>query len=345
MSEKIISIEQIAESDLIRHRAILRVILFTAAPSCLLFTYLNYTNGNTGLAVLDAMLLTASIYLIIKSKTSAHIHLISLCFSIAVFSVVMYAITLRDSPAALLVWVYTIPILAYSTLGKFYGFFTSGIFISISVFQVVSNANNYKIEPDFYDLTHLTISAILSWALVHVYETARANAHAMLLQFSSTDSLTGVNNRVSLEDSFLRISSRSQENGTESGLILIDLDHFKKINDTMGHPCGDEVLRQVAATLTKNTRPDDKVFRIGGEEFCILTTCNNFEHLENVAESIRQRIEAVEVAYDNKKIKVTCSIGAIRLTADENDLTTLLRDADKALYRAKENGRNQVIVA
>ena len=130
-----------------------------------------------------------------------------------------------------------------------------------------------------------------------------------------------------------------------AGLLMIDLDHFKLVNDVYGHLLGDEVLMAVAMAITEVVRGGDVVGRFGGEEFVVLLRGADEDVTVAVAERIRQRVRGLPVATDNDAVRVTCSVGAAVYPLHGNDLDQLLKAADNALHTAKKCGRNQVRVS
>jgi diguanylate cyclase (GGDEF)-like protein len=130
------------------------------------------------------------------------------------------------------------------------------------------------------------------------------------------------------------------------GVIMLDIDHFKKFNDTYGHSCGDVVLKQVAHTIMDNLRPMDIAARYGGEEFVCLISNATKELNLSVAERIRQAVEGMETDYEGTKLKVTLSCGVACYRQDVDFSAKALVDrADRALYRSKQEGRNRVTYA
>ena len=127
-------------------------------------------------------------------------------------------------------------------------------------------------------------------------------------------------------------------------IVMIDIDHFKKINDTFGHPAGDEVLRSVAERLRRWLRPNDAVGRFGGEEFLAILSGVGPEEALQVCERIRFEVAKTTICCDQHKIPVSCSIG-IAVSQAPADLDRLISSADGALYHAKESGRNRVELA
>lgn len=154
-----------------------------------------------------------------------------------------------------------------------------------------------------------------------------------------TDSLTGLSNRRAFDDELKRRISEWQRKATPCSLILLDVDLFKKFNDTHGHQVGDEVLRQVAKVLTVQCREMDVPCRYGGEEFGVILPATDAATACKVAERIRAAIEAATTVCDSKKLKITCSLGVADFAAAD-DIPLLIRRADDALYVSKKAGRN-----
>lgn len=165
---------------------------------------------------------------------------------------------------------------------------------------------------------------------------------------SHQDSLTSVFNRRFLMEAFDQRSKDSIQSGYSFGLIILDLDYLKKINDKYGHIQGDQVIIKFADTINSLTRPGDITARIGGDEFCILTKKIDSDMLYSLAETIRLKIESLELkVYDrpNEKHKVSTSIGAILVEPGQNvRFDSLYHQIDEALYTAKTEGRNRVIL-
>ena len=167
---------------------------------------------------------------------------------------------------------------------------------------------------------------------------------ATLHHQSITDALTRLHNRRYLYETLPREIVRAQRNGTTIALIAVDLDHFKRINDSYGHEAGDMALRWVGSVLMKTVRGSDVVCRHGGEEFCVALPEASLEAAEAKAEEIRAALEGLELEYCGRPLKVTASFGVAAFPQHGEDADTLLRMADEALYKAKSAGRNRVVV-
>jgi diguanylate cyclase (GGDEF)-like protein len=156
---------------------------------------------------------------------------------------------------------------------------------------------------------------------------------------ATTDGLSGLMNRRTFDEVLERELRRSERGQAPVALLLIDLDHFKAINDEHGHQMGDEVIRRVSQLLWINTRPMDAVARYGGEEFAMILTGMQLDQAESIAERLRTQIEAM--AGLPESIRVTASIGIAARDAGDT-VTSLLKRSDDALYLSKRAGRNRV---
>jgi len=156
-----------------------------------------------------------------------------------------------------------------------------------------------------------------------------------------TDALTGLANRRSFMEAIHRDLSVANRNNLALSLIYIDIDWFKKINDSFGHDAGDLALKSVADILNKNVRASDTAARIGGEEFVIVCLEKNKDDAMQLAERIRKEVAEQTFVYQGKAFQLTMSAGVSSVTNNES-IDQILKQSDKALYKAKEQGRNQV---
>ncbi len=161
-------------------------------------------------------------------------------------------------------------------------------------------------------------------------------------ELSITDALTGLYNRRHFEQCADREFLRATRYKSDLTFAIVDIDFFKKINDTYGHLCGDKILKEVAFLLNESFRKTDIVFRYGGEEFVIILTETNAEAARIPLERLREKIESNTFKFKTQDLKVTISLGYSSDVEEAEDAVELLSFADSALYRAKENGRNQI---
>ncbi len=159
------------------------------------------------------------------------------------------------------------------------------------------------------------------------------------------DALTGLFNRMALEKDLEKELSRVKRYNYPVSLIMCDIDHFKKINDTYGHVIGDKVLKNLAMIWRKSVRETDSIYRYGGEEFMIIAPHTTKEDSYKLAERLRKRVSGYRFVVEppDKFITITISLGVTQIRSDES-MSQLLARVDKALYQAKEEGRNRTVV-
>lgn len=188
---------------------------------------------------------------------------------------------------------------------------------------------------------------LLAGAIMLVIRFLRQRAFLLeqeLTNIAQRDSLTGIYNRRYLSELAEREVALAQRHHRPLSLLMIDIDHFKSINDTFGHDIGDAVIRMVTETCVVNMRRIDHVGRIGGEEFvCVLPETDEAEALQ-CAERLRENIESLRVPSPLGAVRFTVSIGVAVLSVRHENWKALLKDADVALYRAKQSGRNRVML-
>lgn len=194
-------------------------------------------------------------------------------------------------------------------------------------------------NPDGFKVLLLLQAFVLAIVLVLYRQQWRLNRE--LHRESRTDHLTQIPNRrhfLELAEKTLDLAERHQHPAT---FLMLDIDHFKRINDTYGHQAGDEVLRKFALTLQAGLRKSDHIGRLGGEEFGVLLTMTGPGFGEEVAERLRQSVSAINLDDIHKDLRITCSIGA-SFYSKGMTIDQLSKIADDALYRAKSSGRNRV---
>jgi diguanylate cyclase (GGDEF)-like protein len=180
--------------------------------------------------------------------------------------------------------------------------------------------------------------------LASINETLRQK-NVELHEISITDSLTGLYNRKHLMETLDREVTRSQRYSHPFSLLVVDIDHFKKYNDTYGHLAGDEALRRLASVFKETIRSSDYAARYGGEEFMIILPEISPEKGVEAAERIRCKVAEQRFEGDGEPVEVTISVGVASYPESGEDAETVIRNADEALYEAKKRGRNQVILA
>jgi diguanylate cyclase (GGDEF)-like protein len=190
-----------------------------------------------------------------------------------------------------------------------------------------------------FAIAQLTLSVASAMAIFWV-EVQRMEAALTRVAFS--DALTGLPNRRATTARFQEEAARAERSGQPLSLVVIDLDHFKRVNDSYGHLAGDAVLKHASNTLTHATRPGDVLGRIGGEEFVLLLPGQGSTDAQATAERLRERLAAAVCDYQGQRLRVTLSAGVATLGADGSDWDQLFGTADARCYRSKQSGRNRV---
>ena len=200
--------------------------------------------------------------------------------------------------------------------------------------------NDYLVKPmDRLELLARMKTQIRRWR----YAQMLRNHVSLSMELALTDSLTGFFNRRFLDQHVQPLAQRTIENGRPMSFLLLDVDHFKQVNDSFGHDVGDRVLKEVADRVRRCVRGADYPCRIGGEEFVVALPDSDLALAMKVGERIRRTVSAKPVVAGSHHVPVTISIGVASCENGEVEIAPALKRADKALYRAKHEGRNRVI--
>ncbi len=205
---------------------------------------------------------------------------------------------------------------------------------------------DYFLQPSpLNSVTFLFYATFISVSTLGIMWMEIEHLQKDLRRLARFDTLTGLHNRGSFLAEFEREISRVSRSGGQFSLVMFDLDRFKQLNDRHGHPAGDHVLREFADILRASVRRHDVAGRYGGEEFVVLMPDLGKDIAVKVAERIRHAVQAREMEFAGRLLHVTVSGGVASLGEDGADWEALLRAADKALYAAKQGGRNQIVSA
>jgi len=202
---------------------------------------------------------------------------------------------------------------------------------NMSIFPIIStNGEVDNICVIIYDVTDVATN-----------RNALENVNLQLEQLSRTDRLTGLNNRGYWQECQERAFAHFARYKNNNSLVIFDIDHFKKVNDTYGHQAGDEVIRQCSSALLESARELDICGRYGGEEFVVLLSETEAKNAMIFSERLRKKIEGLLVVHGQHKIKFTISLGICQLDEKIENPLQWLESADHALYQSKESGRNK----
>ena len=217
---------------------------------------------------------------------------------------------------------------------------------SIPIVFLTANSSNedeeYGLEIGAADFIRKPISPrILSARVSNILNLQQATRKLELI--ASTDPLTGAFNRRHLDLVGKNELSRSKRNNSTFTILMLDIDHFKGVNDTYGHDIGDEALIETVAVIKKNIRGEDLLFRLGGEEFAVMLPETTKLAAFDTAKRIRIAISEIVIQTPIAPLCFTLSIGIAENTPVDDDIDVILKRADEALYQAKSSGRNKVI--
>lgn len=202
-----------------------------------------------------------------------------------------------------------------------------------------SGADDYLTKP--FDAHELRARLHVGQRILDL-QTSLIAAREEMRFHATHDLLTGIDNRAVVIDAMHREAARQVREGGSFGVVLLDLDHFKSVNDSLGHLAGDAVLKEAALRMKQAVRPYDTVGRWGGEEFLVVAPSSDMGGTLALAERIREAIQSAPITTQAGDVRVTASCGVAASTETNRlDPQSLLRLADEALYRAKERGRNR----
>ncbi len=247
-----------------------------------------------------------------------------------------------------IIWFYLLIFVAYMINGKI-----SGLLYTLASIAIILSIN-LTIDLHLSDIAinsailGLVIGSFLSYVYTNKimnYETSLKQQNSSLSVLASTDYLTGIMNRRMFNQISEHYFQTAQEDHLSLTLLILDLDHFKKINDTYGHQTGDQLLISFVQTVKNLLRRSDIFSRIGGEEFAILLSQIDKKDAYLLAEKIRQAVENITVPYEGENVYVRTSIGIAQNKAEDSSFSDIFSRSDMALYKAKQAGRNRTCCA
>ncbi len=244
-----------------------------------------------------------------------------------------FALTIMSEHYIGLTWAYPVVLLFFFILPRNTALLASAVVIITIAFLM---AATLELKYTTRVVATLSLIAILTNVFVGIIE----NLHSKLLMQTITDPLTETYNRRHMQTVLTTALSRRDRGAPAQALLMIDIDHFKRVNDRYGHAMGDKVLKHIASLISSRMRATDNLFRAGGEEFVLYLADTPAEGAYISAETVRKRIEATPL---NRDISITVSIGVSQLLP-EDSVDTWLKRSDDALYQAKAAGRNRVVL-
>lgn len=324
-------------------RSVMRALSLFTAWGGLIFCVLNIMRGLHWLAAIEFFAAMAAVFSYYRMATTQRLLAWSVGFILCFYTIMMIALLVPNTSPTIFVWVFLLPLISYLTLGSHLGLRFTAVYV---FFAAVAFYLRVEMEIGILTLSsafNVVLCGSLIWVFSHLYEVNRERSQQALMKMASQDSLTGLNNRLRLTEIFQREVQVAKRNEIALSLLLIDVDHFKEVNDRYGHILGDRVLQGLADLIRSHSRQTDYGFRVGGEEFCLILSGANLNSASKVAETLRQSIDSESFEQDGESVYVTVSIGVAEYGNDGRDLDSLYRVADKRLYEAKTSGRNRVV--
>jgi diguanylate cyclase (GGDEF)-like protein len=270
-------------------------------------------------------------------------HTLALLGLVGVLGIELYggALILESGLTAYMPWIFVFVPVAIGVAGLAGGLALCGL-LAVFLWTFRMWRGTAIPDPMFDEMMFVFVAlasvVALYEALRGFYERLLARLHRRLADLAALDQLTRVYNRHTIHELLSRELHRVRDGAPAFAVVLFDLDHFKRVNDTHGHEAGDRVLRLAALTTAQSIRASDTLGRWGGEEFLVLCTGTSLEEARAVAERVRVSLEEAEVPEVGA---VTASFGVARLRA-EDEIADVVRRADEALYDAKRSGRNTI---
>ncbi len=329
-----------------RRIVILNVLLSLMVIILTIYPIINFIYDEYLLAFIELGGLLLAISVLIFFKATHKIVLTSYLCEISFLFVLTVILVVEKNQEYIFMWSLLVPAISYFILGRISGtIITIGYLAFIIVFMSLNIGNNSGLEPVHY-FSNIIGSYIAVSVIIRYFEFSRMDTlgelrkiNADLRALSETDKLTGIYNRLKLDDVLEEEIGKAEISKKPLSVIMIDIDDFKLINDRYGHLVGDSVLTQAAYVLKKDLDVDQVIGRWGGEEFLIICPHTDIERATDLAFTLRKMIESIP--FDGK-IRFTISLG-ISSWIKGDTIETLIKKADQALYSAKNRGKNQAI--
>ncbi|WP_238873155.1 GGDEF domain-containing protein [Halopseudomonas maritima] len=325
-------------------RSLLQLIFVATGVLLWGFASLQFDNNNSLLACLE---ITVGGVLLVSAWRIRRVRSLTpwiYAYLLPTFCFQIYIMLMPDASTTAFVWIYMVPMLAYLLLGRKAGLLLSLPFMLLAVVLYGSRYADLQSAPGLIDLGNAVICGLMILLFVHFYEVRRANAQHTLERLAETDALTGVYNRGRFQQLFEQCIEQGQRSGDGFALVLLDVDHFKQVNDGWGHEVGDRALRHLCTVLQRRLRKTDVIGRLGGEEFGLLLRSTDAQAAEQLARMFCSQLQQTPLRWgDQQELLLTATFGVAHWPTDALDAADLYRRADQRLYRGKAYGRNRVI--
>jgi diguanylate cyclase (GGDEF)-like protein len=325
-------------------RSLLQLIFVSTGALLWGFALLQFDNDNTLLAWLEIAVGSLLVWSAWHLRRVRWLTPWIYAYLLPTFCFQIYIMLMPAASATAFVWVYMVPMLAYLLLGGKAGLLLSLPFMLLAVVLYIIRYADLQTAHGLIDLGNAVICGLMILLFVHFYEIRRANAQQTLERLAETDALTGVYNRGRFQQLFEQCIEQGQRSGDGFALVLLDVDHFKQVNDGWGHEVGDRALRHLCKVLQRRLRKTDVIGRLGGEEFGLLLRSTDAQASEQLVQVLCSQLQQTPLCWgDKQELRITATFGVAHWPTDALDAESLYRRADQRLYRGKAYGRNRVI--
>ena len=324
-------------------RALMRTILLATGLTLGGFSVLQALAGNYPFAILEVLCTAVLLFGAWRIERARHLYLWIYLYLIPTFCFILYIIVMPDASAAAFVWLYMIPLLAYLLLGKQRAFMLTAPFMFAGLLLYFADNRLNLDTHGLIDLGNAALCGVLILVFVHIYDGLRMQAYEELERLAQTDSLTGVASRGSFQHALQRSIQEAERSNGHLVLVLLDVDHFKQVNDQWGHEAGDMALQHICQILQQRLRVTDFLGRLGGEEFGLLLRHTDAAGADPLVDKLRKQIAEQPLDYDGEQIALSATFGLATWPVDGRSAAELYRAADRRLYSGKQRGRNQLV--
>lgn len=326
-----------------------KYFLFLILLGGIFFTYINIVGKVYGVALLDAAFSVISLMLLVyvyKSKTLVYLPVVMKVMLALFYAAILLTLWFVPSISVTLVaWVFLVPPLSYLLLGRFWGSIYTSIYVVCLLLIFVSKFLGDNWLHNVFLVGNLMSCLIIVWGLTNLYESSQEEFYKEQQKLATKDPITGFLNRTTLKQEYDRCLLESLNKQAPLSLAVISVDLFAMLIARYGYEEGNKLLAKLAASIRPLLREQDVVFHFGGDEFCVLLPATGLKEASVIVEKYRMSVMKGFSNYENKHLSITLSAGVVECTKADIDFTHLLRQADARLYKAKELGSNQVIIA
>lgn len=324
-------------------RSVIRALSLFTAWGGVIFTIVNSIRGLYLIAGVELVAAMAAGFTYYQLAHTKKLKAWCIGFILCFYSIMMFILLMPNTSPTVFVWIFLLPLVSYLTLGSKLGLRFTAAYVGLTIAVFLLRFELELVVLTLSSILNVVLCCALIWVFSHLYEVNRERSQAQLMRMAAEDPLTALYNRLRLSEIFEREVRVANRNEIALSLLLIDVDHFKQVNDRYGHDVGDRILLGIADLIRLHSRQTDYGFRVGGEEFCLILSGAGLEAGNKVAESLREAVEQAVFKEGDDKLLVTVSIGIAEYLVDADDLDDLYRCADQRLYQAKTLGRNQVV--